>query len=241
MQCLIVAAGQGTRLRGIASLKPLAEVWDVPLIVRIIESALAGGGSEFVVVTGYEGDRLEAFLAKLAAERGVRITCVRNPDWMGSNGLSVVAARPALGDKFVLLMSDHLFDPTILADLIAHGAEMDGVTLAVDRRLDNPLVDMEDVTRVQTDAEGRIVRIGKMIEPYDVFDTGIFLASQGLLSAIEAADAAGEGSGISSGMQRLAAQGLARTFDIGDRFWLDVDDPTAYGHAVRETAQLVRT
>ena len=241
MQCLIVAAGQGTRLRGIASLKPLAEVWGVPLIVRIMESALAGGGSEFVVVTGYEGDRLEAFLATFAAERGVKITCVRNHQWMGSNGLSVVAARPVLQDRFILLMSDHLFDPTIMADLISHGANSMGVTLAVDRRLDNPLVDLEDVTRVRTDPDGRIVSIGKLIEPYDVFDTGIFLASPELPIAIESADAAGEGAGISSGMQRLAAQGLASTFDIGDRFWLDVDDPTAYGHAVRETAQLVRT
>ncbi len=219
----------------------MAEVRGVPLIVRIMQSALEGGGSEFVVVTGYEGDRLERFLKAFAAERGVRITCVRNHDWMGSNGLSVVAARPALDDRFVLLMSDHLFDPTILSDLISHGAQTKGVTLAVDRRLENPLVDMEDVTRVQTEADGRIIRIGKMIDGYDAYDTGIFLASPDLMTAIADADAAGEGTGISSGMQRLAAQGLATTFDIGDRFWLDVDDATAYGHAVRETAQLVRT
>jgi hypothetical protein len=32
-------------------------------------------------------------------------------------------------------------------------------------------------------------------------------------------------------MRRLAAQGLARAYDIGDRFWLDVDDGAAHGQA----------
>jgi hypothetical protein len=37
-------------------------------------------------------------------------------------------------------------------------------------------------------------------------------------------------------MTRLAAMGIARVFDIGERFWLDVDDSTAWEHAERLTA-----
>ena len=66
VQALIVAAGMGTRLRGIAISKPLAQVGGVPLIESAIDSAHKAGVSEFVVVTGYEGDRLEAFLANLS-------------------------------------------------------------------------------------------------------------------------------------------------------------------------------
>jgi hypothetical protein len=32
-------------------------------------------------------------------------------------------------------------------------------------------------------------------------------------------------------MTRLADRGLAHTFDIGARFWLDIDDPVAHGQA----------
>jgi choline kinase len=238
VKCVIIAAGQGSRLRAIARSKPLATVLGVPLIERVIEAALGGGASEFVVVTGYEAEPLEAFLGELSRRRGVPITPVRNADWRLANGLSVVAARAAAGDRFLLLMADHLFDPEIVAGLIADAGRRPGLTLAVDRRLDNPLVDLDDVTRVQLGPGGAIGRIGKGIEPYDAFDTGVFLADRRLPEAILEAAADGAPASLSAGVQRLAAQGLAHTYDIGARFWLDVDDAVAFGHAEREQARL---
>jgi 1L-myo-inositol 1-phosphate cytidylyltransferase len=236
VQGLIVAAGQGTRLREIAPSKPLAKVRGRPLIEHVIFSALAGGVDEFVVVTGYEGARVGAFLRRLSMRTNIPIRTVFNPDWTLANGHSVTAAAPWLNDVFVLMMSDHLFDAPLLTDLLATPAPPGGVVLAVDRRLDNPLVDLEDVTRVATDALGAITDIGKLIARYDAFDTGVFLATKGLVDAIDEAVAAGGAGGISSGMSRLAARGLATTFDIGERFWLDVDDAVAFEHAVRLSA-----
>ena len=237
VKCLIVAAGQGTRLRQIAPLKPLASVAGTPLIERVIDTAVQGGASEFVVVTGYEGERLEDFLQTLAARRGLDITCVRNNKWTAGNGLSVVAAEPLLGERFFLLMSDHLFDPTILRDLADRASPEAQVTLAVDRRLSNPLVNLDDVTQVDVAADGSIRRIGKRIGRYNAFDTGLFLASKALCEAIRQDVVQGGSGGISGGMQILAAQGLASTFDIGDRFWLDVDDAIAFEHAEREQSR----
>lgn len=236
MQGLIVAAGQGTRLRDIAPSKPLAKVHGRPLIEHVISSAHAGGIDEFVVVTGYEGARVETFLRRLSMRIGLPIRTVRNPDWRLANGHSVVAAAPFLNDTFVLMMSDHMFDRRLLSDLLRTTVPRDGVVLAIDRRLDNPLVDLDDVTRVSTDASGTIKAIGKMIQPYDAFDTGVFLASRGLIDAIGGDIAAGGSGGISGGMTRLAHHSLATTFDIGDRFWLDVDDAVAFEHAVRLSA-----
>lgn len=236
MKGLIVSAGQGTRLRSIAASKPLAPVLGVPLIERVILSARAGGIDEFVVVTGYEGARVERFLKTLSHRTGIPITCVRNLAWRKANGVSVLAAGPHLSGQFVLMMSDHLFDPELLSDLLARVGPEDGVTLAVDRRLDNPLVDLEDVTRVATDGAGRITAIGKLMEPYDAFDTGVFLAGPALLEALRADVEAGGAGSISAGMTALAHQGRAYTHDVGERFWLDVDDPTAFEQAERLSA-----
>jgi 1L-myo-inositol 1-phosphate cytidylyltransferase len=230
---LIVAAGQGTRLRQVAASKPLALVNGVALIEHVITTAHSAGISEFVVVTGYEGAKLETFLQRLSVRTAIPIVTVRNFAWERANGVSVVAAEPHLGDRFVLMMADHLVEPSLISDLMDAPLGADDVVLAIDRRLDNPLVDLADVTRVRTDAGGRIVDIGKMIEFYDAFDTGVFLASRGLIDAIRDDIAAGGSGGISGGMMRLAAQGRAWTFDIGERFWLDVDDPTAHGQAER--------
>ena len=233
LKALIVAAGLGTRLRQIAPSKPLAQVSGVPLIQSVIESAILAGISEFVVVTGYEAAPLEAFLRKLARRKSLKISTVRNPDWTASNGLSVLAAEPLLDEQFVLLMADHLFEPALLSDLLRARAEKSGVALAVDRRLNNPLVDLDDVTRVQTDVSGAIISIGKNLATYNAFDTGIFLASKRLIEAIrEDVNAGGNGS-ISAGMARLATGRQADAFDIGERFWLDVDDVTAWQHAER--------
>jgi choline kinase len=236
VQGLIVAAGQGTRLRDIASSKPLARVHGRPLIEHVISSAHASGIDEFVVVTGYEGARVETFLRRLSMRTGLAIRTVRNSDWKLANGHSVAAAARSLNDTFVLMMSDHLFDARLLKDLLATPVPQGGVVLAVDRRLDNPLVDLDDVTRVSTEVNGAIKAIGKLIQPYDAFDTGVFLASKGLLDAIAEDIASGGSGGISGGMTRLALRGLAMTFDIGERFWLDVDDAAAFEHAVRLSA-----
>ena len=49
----------------------------------------------------------------------------------------------------MLLMSDHLFDPQILARLLQEPLGSDEVVLAVDSRISgHPTVDLDDVTRV---------------------------------------------------------------------------------------------
>lgn len=231
MRAVIVAAGQGSRLREVGSPKPLVQVSGTPLIVHVINGALAAGVSEFVVVTGYEAGKLESFLAELAEARGIRLSCVRNPAFLSPNGLSVVAAAPFVGERFLLLMSDHLFDSSIVKDLIAKSPRDTELVLAVDRRMDNPLVDLSDVTRVDVADDGRIAALGKGLAQFNAFDTGIFLTSPGLIQAVREVVAEGGGGSISEGVMRLAARGLAATYDIGDRYWLDVDDAAALARA----------
>ena len=232
MKCLVIAAGQGTRLRSLAPSKPLAEVRGRPLIERIAGMARAGGATSFVVVTGYEAEGLEAFLPGLADRLGVPIEAVRNPDWHRPNGVSVLAARERLGgEAFALLMSDHLFDPAILAAAIAGRPADAALTLACDYDIANPELDLDDATKVDADEAGRIRRIGKAVTPYNAVDTGIFVAGPALLDALDASLAAGGAGSLSEGVQRLADEGRAFARDIGGRWWVDVDDEPAFRRA----------
>ncbi|MFL6858569.1 MAG: NTP transferase domain-containing protein [Allosphingosinicella sp.] len=234
MKCLVIAAGQGTRLRALAASKPLAMVHGAPLLEHILRRAKAGGASEFLVVTGYEAEGVEAALPALAAKLGVPVEAVRNPDWHRPNGLSVLAAAPRLKGEFVLLMSDHLFDPAILAALLAGRPREAALTLAADYDVANPLLDLDDATKLRVDADGRIAAIGKALDAYNAIDTGIFVASPPLLAAIEASVAAGGSGSLSEGVARLAGEGRAYAFDIGRRWWLDVDDEPAFRRAEAE-------
>lgn len=231
MKCLIIAAGQGTRLRGIAPSKPLAVVAGRPLIEHVVTAAAAGGATGFVVVTGYEPGPLEAFLGSLAERSALAIEIVRNEDWARPNGVSVLAAEPRLGSEFILLMSDHLFDPEILREMIAADRGPAALTLAADHEVDNPLLDIDDATKIELGGGGRIRRIGKTLAKYDAIDTGIFIATPELLDALRANLAAGGTGSLSEGVQALAESGRAFTRDIGGRWWLDVDDEAAFAKA----------
>lgn len=230
MKCLILAAGLGSRLRAIAPSKPLARIGGAPLIEHVVRRARAGGASGFMVVTGYEAEPLEAFLNELAGKAGLAIETVRNVDWARPNGVSVLAAEARVGGDFVLLMSDHLFDPVILSEMIAADRPGD-LLLAADFAVENPLLDLEDATKIALGEGGRIERIGKTLERFDAIDTGIFVAGPALFDALRASLAAGGSGSLSEGVQALADRGRAFVRDCGGRWWLDVDDEAAFAKA----------
>lgn len=223
MNCLIIAAGHGSRLRDVSSSKPLTPLAGVPLIERVIRAAAEGGATAFVVVTGHEAERVEAFLATLTA---FRIETVRVSDWDLPNGHSVAAGAARIKGDYLLTMADHLFDPAIVRRLIA--APPASLTLAVDRDLVNPLLDMDDATKVETGPGGAIRAIGKTLARFDAIDTGLFRATSALAEALDG------GGSLSHGVQRLAARGEAWTLDATGLFWLDVDDPAALAKAEAE-------
>jgi len=182
MKCLIIAAGEGSRLSTRGDSKPLIPILELPLIERVILTARKAGLSDFYVVTGYNGEKLRNHLNKFGQEKNLKITHLINDDWEKENGLSVLKAKGEIEENFILLMSDHIFDGTILSELLRE-KNLDGeVVLAVDSSLNNENVDIDDVTKVLTDDDHKIINIGKNIKKYNAYDTGIFLCSPAILS-----------------------------------------------------------
>ncbi len=228
MDALIIAAGFGSRLRDISDSKPMTPIAGVPLLELGVRQAKAAGVRRVVVVTGHEAERLEAALPALAERAGIPVVAQRVADWSKPNGWSVMAGASVIEGDYLLMMSDHIFSAPILASLARQGGADRGVTLAIDRRCDHPLIDPDDATWVKRNAAGFITAIGKTIADYDAVDCGAFLATPELAAAIQAAIDAGQAGSLSEGMQRLADSGRAATMDIGTAWWLDVDDPRAH-------------
>ena len=233
-KCVIIAAGRGRRLSGKGPSKPLVRLLGMPLIERTIRTAARSGLTDFYVVIGYRAEQIRAFLADLGTRMDVRITPVVNPDWEAGNGLSVLRARDFMGEDFVLLMADHVFDPEILSRLRHERLAEVEVRLAVDYGVaTNGRVDVEDVTKVMVEGE-RITGIGKELDSYNSYDTGIFLCSPALFKAIETCRGRGESGSLSAAIRVLAEQGKVGAFDIQGRFWMDVDDERALALAEAE-------
>ena len=94
MNCLIVAAGTGGRLRERGQSKPLVPVNGVGLLERVIMRARGAGVQHFLVVSGYRGADVRAALDALSVREGISITHVVNDEWQRGNGVSVSKARP---------------------------------------------------------------------------------------------------------------------------------------------------
>lgn len=142
--------------------------------------------------------------------------------------LFFLKAKELLNEKFVLLMSGHIFDARILRELLNYDTRS-SVVLAVDRR--KPL---QGDTRV-LERKGRIVEIGKNIRESNCIDTGIFLCSAKIFSYIEEA-VKEEREELADGIANTAKNLDAEIFDItqiescaskmrkGIRpWWIDID------------------
>ena len=230
MKCLIIAAGKGSRLRQQGDSKPLIPILGLPLIERVIRTAMEAGADDFLVVTGYQEELIRSFLVSLTDRLECSITPIFNEDWGKENGLSVLKAKEYLQEPFLLLMADHLFDPSIARELMALALSHGEIALGVDGDTRNSSVDMEDVTRVKT-RDGKILDIGKGLTDFDGFDTGIFLCTTGIFNALERSAKQDGDTTLSRAVKILAAEGKAKTFEISGRFWIDVDDPAAFRRA----------
>lgn len=234
---LIVAAGKGTRLKGFGDLKPLVNLCGMPLIEHAMVTAASSGVTKFVIVVGYKAGVLSNFLQTLGLKYPWDITIVENPDYEKSNGISVLSAEAHLPGEFFLAMCDHVVDGSIYEHMQNANLPNGAVGLGVDRRLNNPDVDINDVTKVLTDGH-HIKEIGKSIEAHNAFDAGIFRANPNFFSAIrKSLEVTGDCS-ISGAMSELARDQLAIAIDIGNSRWIDVDSPDMHkmAHAWKHAA-----
>lgn len=227
---LILAAGNGSRLAAVAGSnpKPLVELHGRPLIEHVLLGARDVGIERFVVVAGYRAEAVRSWVAGRHIY-GVQIEVVENPQYKTTaNGISVLKARHAIAEPFLLLMADHIFQPEMAAALLRQRIEPGEAILAVDTKLES-IFDMDDATKVRRQG-AYIVEIGKQLCRYDAVDTGMFLCTPGVFSALERATVNGDCS-LSDGMRLMSQEHKFRAYDIGDASWQDVDTPAALAYA----------
>ena len=227
-ECLILAAGNGSRIAAMSGSapKPLVPLLGAPLLEHIVLSSKAAGIEKFVIVVGYRADAIRRWFADHPLD-DVSVTLVENLDYHKANGVSALAAKELLRNPFLLLMADHIFEPKTARALLRQPLEEDEVILGVDYNI-NRIFDLDDATKVKLDGN-HIVDIGKDLLHYDALDTGMFLCSPALFERLEAAKKDGNCS-LSDGMRQLGRERKLKGFDVGNGHWQDVDTPEAFAY-----------
>ncbi len=222
MKALIIAAGQGKRLRPIGDTKPLVTLLGLGLIERVILTAKKSGIKEFCIVTGYNGEKIREAISD-GKKYGVKIQYVQNDSWIRGNAISILSARDHFKESFVLLMADHNYDHRILNELLKTKIGKDECILCVDKNPGDHL-NIDDATKVKT-VDHRIEKIGKDLTDYNCIDTGIFICNPVIFDVLEESISQGD-EGLSGGIKILAQRHKMRYMELGDNFWIDVDDKT---------------
>jgi 1L-myo-inositol 1-phosphate cytidylyltransferase len=221
-EAVILMAGAGSRLRtdGTSLPKPLVPVFGRPLIVYALEALARAGIKKVYFVVGFQRDLIKAQVRSLIPAE-LDVCFVENLDWQKQNGISVLAAANQVEPPFLLIMSDHLFDQSIL-DLLLRTAVPDQVILAIDRKLDS-IFDLMDAMKVRTSGD-RIIAMGKDLPRYDAIDTGLFVCPADIFGYLERAKQNGDCS-LADGVRLMAGEDKVRGLDIGEAWWQDIDTP----------------
>ncbi|MHA1712133.1 MAG: phosphocholine cytidylyltransferase family protein [Candidatus Freyarchaeota archaeon] len=225
MKAVIVAAGNGSRLRPLTlkTPKPLLPVLGKPLIVHVLDALAKVQVDEVAVVTGYLGSKVRRYLKPWVEQLGVKVHFVHNHEYERGNGVSLKVARKLIKrEPFLLLMSDHIVDAEAIRLLLDEG---EGTSLCVDRTPRFP-PQVNDATKVLVDKENYIIDIGKEIPEWNGVDTGVFLCDPVVFDVASLLARERFTVTITDCMRWLIRNGRPiRAVDVSGFLWLDVDTP----------------
>lgn len=160
MTAVILAAGISSRLRPLTDRIPkaLLPVGGKPLLQRTLEVLQHARLERVVIVTGYLHEKVNRFIHSLASP--FPITCVRNHRYrFTDNNYSLWLAAPEVaGQELLILDSDVVFGADIIA-LLQNSPHENALVM----RASDSLGDEE--VKLELDPSGRVVRIGKEIDP----------------------------------------------------------------------------
>ncbi|WP_336338478.1 UTP--glucose-1-phosphate uridylyltransferase AglF [Haloarcula brevis] len=108
MKAVVLAAGQGTRLRPLTEDRPkaLVEIDGKPLLTYCLDELVSLDAEEFVIVVGYRKEQIIEHYGN--SYDGVPITYVHQEEPAGL-AHALLQAEPEVDDDFMLMLGDNVF------------------------------------------------------------------------------------------------------------------------------------
>jgi mannose-1-phosphate guanylyltransferase len=182
VQALILAGGEGTRLRPLTYTvpKPVLPLAGRPHIAYVIDWLERHGVDDVVVSCGFLAEEMKAALAEL--EPGVEIRYAEEPEARGTAG-AIRFAEEMLGDRFLVLNGDVLCDLDLSALIAQHESTGAQATIAL-----YPVPDPTGYGLVHRREDGEITEFLEKPEPdqidTDEINAGAYLLERPVLDRI---------------------------------------------------------
>jgi mannose-1-phosphate guanylyltransferase len=222
MQALILAGGEGTRLRPLTSTvpKPVVPLVDRPFIAFMLDWLRGHGVDDVIMSCGFMASGVRNVLGDGSAY-GVRLRYVEEPMPLGTGG-ALKFAESLLDERFLMLNGDVLTDLDISAQMALHEQAGARATLAL-----TPVEDPSAYGLVRTAADHAVTAFVEKPAP-DQIDTpnisaGIYVLERSVLDLLEPDQPASIERDV---FPRLVGDGLYAY--VGEGYWLDIGTPERY-------------
>jgi D-glycero-D-manno-heptose 1,7-bisphosphate phosphatase len=176
-----MAGGKGKRIAGIADgvPKPMIPLWDKPILEYQIDCLKRYGLTDIIIVTGYLGSTIRDYFQD-GRNFGCSIRYFHEEEPLGTAG-ALFYLLPSLGENFLLLNGDTVFDFDFSRFIKFHQEKNAAVTIAV-----HPNSHPFDSALITPDSSGRIIAWLNKEDPRryckNLVNSGIHLLNRELIS-----------------------------------------------------------
>lgn len=172
MQCVILAAGKGTRLRPLTNdcPKPLVKVAGKTLLDHVVE-ALPSAVTELIIVTGYLGDQIKAYCGD--EFHGRKVVYVEQKEQNGP-AQALWLCKDLVRDRFLLMFADDIHGKTDLARACSYKRAMLAVSSTTPERFGvivrNPDGTLSEMIEKPEHPPSNLVSTGPLVLEESIFD-----------------------------------------------------------------------
>jgi UDP-N-acetylglucosamine diphosphorylase/glucosamine-1-phosphate N-acetyltransferase len=173
MQCVVLAAGEGKRMRPLTAHRPkvMLSIGNRPMLAHLVDAVVAAGVSDLVMVVGYGEQSIRSWFGN-GADRGISIRYVSQRRQKGTAD-ALYTAKDLVSDRFLMLNGDMILSADDITALMAGQPPAMGVS-TTDRPENYGVVTMKGdrVTGLEEksrEPRGNLINAGAYL-----FDTGIF-------------------------------------------------------------------
>ena len=224
MKAVIMAGGEGSRLRPLTATapKPMLPVGNVPMLAHIIKLLKNHGFDEVIITVAFMANAIRTYFGD-GAEFGLRISYANEDSPLGTAG-SVGNCRQQLDSTFLVISGDVLTDINLSELLQFHSTNHAVATIAL-KSMENPL----EFGIITTNDDGTVARFlekptwGQVFS--DTINTGIYVLEPDIFSYIP------EGKVLDFSQDvfpRLIEDSIPIHALVCDGYWEDVGTLEAY-------------
>lgn len=227
MKAVVLAAGEGVRLRPITLTRPkhMIEVGGKPILEHCLNGLKESGINDVLLVVHFMADVIRNYFDE-GGELGLRIEYVEQEEILGT-GNAVGISEPFIEDDFLVVCGDLLFNAEAVKRIVGlHKQEKPDTTMAV-----VPVENPEEYGIVELDEEGNVIHLvekpSREDAPTKLANTGIYVFSTEIFQKIKETPASARGEWeITDSIQQLLEQGRrVSAVEISKDDWFDVGRP----------------